>query len=400
MCTDGSILCYKHTHADESLLEMTSSLLTGKAKQEADIKHRILQLPTTEENKVVVLKHLANMQRVDINSVEYYKNQLFVDRCLAFPWHTYYNINTVMTHSDIKTFIHHLQTQLDTHIFGMHTVKNELINMVCKMITNPTSNRNNIALYGAAGVGKSKFIQVLANVLRIPLKVVSLGGVKDSAFFLGHAYVYVESGPGKIMQSIMDAGVSNPIVYFDELDKVSQTDTGKDVHSFLCYLTDPCQNTAFTDHYFYGMHFDLSKVMYVFTFNDISKIDSILLDRLNLIHIKTPNDNEICTILERHCIPEIVKNIGMKSHVRLLPSQLKTIVGTFKHTFDPATSSGIREYYRIVEKILLQVNTDILLGKRTDICDMINDTEFQQYLDIVHDSYPTMSMPQHTHMYS
>jgi ATP-dependent Lon protease len=244
----------------------------------------------------------------------------------------------------------------------MESVKNEIMNVVCKFITNPNSNRNNIALYGPAGVGKSKFIKILSDILEIPLKTISLGGVKDSSFFLGHGYVYVESGPGKIIQNVIDSNIQNPIMYFDELDKISETDNGKDIFSFLCYLTDPTENKSFSDHYFYGMNFDLSKIFYVFTFNDMNKIDKILLDRLNIIKVECPLEDEIITIVENYCVPEIVKNIGIDKKISFERENLKYIVNYCKNSIDKIVTSGIREYYRIIEKILLELNKDILLN--------------------------------------
>lgn len=336
-----------------------------KKLQEDSLKSRIFTLPTSDQNKSVIYKHYTNMKRSDPNSTEYYKNQIFVDLALNYPWNKKYNINDIIIKdygTKITNFLNYIKYRLDNEIYGMESVKNEIMNVVCKFITNPNSNRNNIALYGPAGVGKSKFIKVLSNVLGIPLKTISLGGIKDSSFFLGHGYVYVESGPGKIIQNISDSNIQNPIMYFDELDKVSETDNGKDIFSFLCYLTDPTENDHFSDHYFYGMHFDLSKVFYVFTFNDINKIDKILLDRLNIIKVECPSDDEIMTIIENHCIPEIVKNIGIDKQITFERINLKYILNYCKDSINKVITSGIREYYRIIEKILLELNKDILLN--------------------------------------
>lgn len=370
-------------------------VVNERLTNEETIKQRILSLETSDENKGVIHKHYNNMKKLDPNSTEYYKNQIFVDQSLAYPWNNLYNINDTFINkdNDVKTFIEYLKKCLDEQISGMDHVKNEIINIVCKMITNPKSNRNNIALHGAAGVGKSKFIKVLSQVLGLPMKVISLGGIKDSSFFLGHGYVYVESGPGKIIQNVIDSKIANPIMYFDELDKVSETDNGKDIYSFLSYLTDNTQNNEFTDHYFYGMKFDLSRVFFVFTFNDVTKIDKILLDRLNVVYVSTPDDDEIITILQNHCLPEIISNIGLQKPLLLDNSQLKLIHSTFKHTIDTNVSSGIREYYRILEKVILEVNKDILLG----IFDTFNHTNpirlelklFEHYLNQITSQYAT-----------
>lgn len=339
--------------------------IVNKKLLEDNIKEKILNLETSDANKSVIFKHYNNMKRTDSNSTEYYKNQLFVDAGLSYPWNNFYNVNDQIEKIGILNFINSLKIRLDSEIHGMDSVKNEIINVVCKFITNPHSNRNNIALYGPAGVGKSKFIKILSDILELPMKTISLGGIKDSSFFLGHGYVYVESGPGKILQNVIDSKISNPILYFDELDKVSETDNGKDIFSFLCYLTDPTQNTTFTDHYFYGMHFDLSKIFYVFTFNDINKIDKILLDRLNIIKIDCPSDNDIIKIIEKHCIPEIIKNIGIKYKIEFGKNNIQSIINYCKNSFDKSITSGIREYYRIIEKIILELNKTILLYPET-----------------------------------
>ncbi len=376
--------------------------LVNKKLQEENIREKILGLPTSDTNKSVIFKHYNNMKRTDQNSTEYYKNQLFVDMSLSYPWSNYFNINNHIENS-IPEFIDKIKQNLDKEIYGMDSVKNEILNVVCKFITNPQSNRNNIALYGAAGVGKSKFIKVLSDTLQLPMKVISLGGIKDSSFFLGHGYVYVESGPGKILQNVIDSKISNPILYFDELDKVSETDNGKDIFSFLCYLTDPTQNNRFTDHYFYGMQFDLSKVFYVFTFNDIEKIDKILLDRLNIISVNTPSDEEITTILQVHCIPEIVKNIGIQQKIVFPQSSIKSIVDHCKNSIDKSVSSGVREYYRVIEKILLELNKKILVEQKSSLTEneiVIDEILFQDLFNKIKEQliYKEESNQYH-HMY-
>ena len=160
------------------------SKLVNKKIQEETIRDKIFELPTNEINKSIIFKHYNNMKRTDPNSTEYYKNQIFVDLSLSYPWSKYYNINDNIKNQTINSFLTRIQSNLDKEIYGMSSVKNEIINIVCKFITNPSSNRNNIALCGAAGVGKSKFIKVLSDTLGLPMKTISLGGVKDSSFFL------------------------------------------------------------------------------------------------------------------------------------------------------------------------------------------------------------------------
>ena len=411
ICKNENTFCKKHDILDEKNNDDHKNIpiihinkFLNKKVQEDVIKEKILSIPTNDQNKSVIYKHYNNMKRTDSTSTEYYKNQLFVDLALSYPWDKQYNIHDIINDKGIPTFLEMIKNKLDKNIHGMDSVKNEILNVVCKFITNPTSNRNNIALYGPAGVGKSKFIKVLADILGLPIKTISLGGIKDSSFFLGHGYVYVESGPGKILQNVIDSKISNPIMYFDELDKVSETDNGKDIFSFLCYLTDPTQNKSFSDHYFYGMTFDLSRVFYVFTFNDIDKIDKILLDRLNIIKIQSPSDEDTIKIIEHHCIPEIVSNIGIQQEIIFEKENIKFIINYCKNSINKTITSGIREYYRIFEKILLELNKDILLNFNkfaTTTSILINQNMFTLLFNIIKDqlNYDNISSSFANHMY-
>lgn len=379
-----SVYCQRHdliVNSDNKTDNSTLAVLSKRKKTLLDVQTKILALDTSDTNKSVILKHYKNTLTTDPNSTEYYKNKMFVDQAIAYPWNDFFDIKSAVGKQSVAKFIQNLKEKLDEEIYGMDDVKNEFINMVCKFITNPTSNRNNIALYGAAGVGKNRFVKVLSEVLGLPMREISLGGIKDASFFLGHGYVYVESGPGKIIQNMIDSKVSNPIIYFDELDKVSETDNGKDIYSFLTYLTDSSQNTQFTDHYFYGMKFDLSRVFYIFTFNDISKIDKILLDRLNIIYIRSPTDEETVKILSKHCLAEIIKNVGITKEIKITNNQLEMIIQEYKFMIDHKVSSGVRTYYRVVEKMMLEINKDILLNKFDHTKSIVLTNEkFKEYL--------------------
>lgn len=377
---DNTSFCTLHFNTEMNKINIRQS---GHEK----LKVKILQLDTCVENKSVILKHYNNMLRADYLSTEYYKNFIFIERALEFPWNKYYDLKSAIGEIPIKSYVEYVQTCFDREIHGMDNVKNELINMICKFITNPYTVRNNIALYGDAGIGKSKFVKVLSSVLGIPLRVIPLGGVKDSSFFTGHGYVYVESGPGKIIQNVIDSKVSNPIIYFDELDKVSESDKGNDIYSFLTYLTDPTQNNEFSEQYFYGMKFDLSKVLYIFTFNDISKISKILLDRLNIIYVDSPSEKDIIQILKTHCIPDICRNIGVPKHITFTDSQLNELIQKFRQIKMPGCS-GVRLYYKLIEKMLLEINKEMLITDNNNSYSnetvlTISDSKFQKYLSII-----------------
>jgi len=373
------VLCNKFSC--ELHKEVQNYIPQYELKLEENIKQKILDLETSIENKTVIMRHYQNLQKLDPSTSEYYKNQLFVDKALSVPWNKWFNLTSiVMTRASVKIFIENIKNEFDKEIYGMENVKNEIINYICKIITNPSSQKNNIALYGPAGVCKTKFIKILAKILKMPLKIISLGGVKDSNFLLGNGYVYVESNCGAIIDSIIETQIMNPILYFDELDKVSNTEHGQDIYSVLSNVTDPTINTRFSDHYFRGIHFDLSKIFYIFTFNDITKINKVLLDRLNIIHIDNPSNKDKVIILEKHCLPEIILNIGLKNNIIFDNSCFQEIIEYTQNQIDKNISSGIRESIRILEKILLEINKETLLNYHTNFIYITIDI-FRKYFN-------------------
>jgi glycosyltransferase involved in cell wall biosynthesis len=141
-----------------------------------------------------------------------------------------------------------------------------------------------ICLQGQAGVGKTSFIRNgISKILNRPFKHINMGGICDGDYLIGHESTYVGSKPGMIVNSLIESKVMNPIIFMDEVDEISNSEKGIDVQSVLIHLTDPVQNSDFQDKYFGGLKIDLSKVLFVFSCNDESKISPILKDRLNII---------------------------------------------------------------------------------------------------------------------
>lgn len=369
--------------------------LKKRLMNEENVKQKILDLDTCIGNKTNIMKQFLNIEKLDINTTEYYKNQLYIDQALLIPWNKYYNIRdqiginghyfTLDEHIHdkilVKNFIENVKKELDESIFGMENVKNEIINYVCKFITNPHSQKNNIALYGSAGVCKTKFIKILSKALNLALKIISLGGMKDSSYLLGHSQTYQDSKCGIIIQSIIESKIMNPILYFDELDKVSNSEYGQDIYSVLSNLTDPTINSNFKDRYFSNLSIDLSKLFYVFTFNDISKINKVLLDRLNVIYVTNPTKKEKVTILKNYCLQDIKQNIGIPLEIDFDDECYNIVIDYTDKNIDSRISSGIRESMRVLEKVILEVNKEILLNKFDTNKLTININEFTQYFN-------------------
>ena len=387
--------------SSETLLRsaFVEELLDNFLKKEVPIKSKILELDTTMENKLYMFKHYANMKSLDESSTEYYKNKTWLDNALSIPFNKYATFidNTVMStvastiastvastnKQIIGDLLKSIHQSLDQHVYGLENVKQEIMNFVMKMIVqNKTTNSSNvIGLYGKAGIGKTRIVKGLSQILKIPLKTIPLGGSKDCSFLSGHSFVYVESRAGKVMNSIIESKVMNPILFFDELDKVSKSEFGHDIYSFLIHLTDPSQNNQFHDHYFTGLNIDLSKCFFIFAMNDLSEIDPILLDRMHLIHIPSPTDAEKYHIIKDYIFKEHIQNLNIQCTM-----SDETIHHIIKLTEQNNNTSGLRYAKHIIEKVLVSLLKDYFMSKLDSIPEEITIEHFDKYIQKLEDN--------------
>jgi len=244
-------------------------------------KFRVLELPVSDSVKASVIKKLDALDKMDIDGGESHKLQTWVDGFLRIPFGK--NVPLPVQIKDgpkpCAGFLADASSTLDKAVYGMQPAKIQILQILAQWISNPSSVGNVIALKGPMGVGKTSFAKNgVANVLKRPFEFFSLGGAADSANFVGHAYTYEGSTWGRVADSLMNARCMNPVMYFDELDKVSTTPHGDEIVSMLIHMTDRSQNTQFHDRYFAGVDFDLSQCLFVFSFNDETKVHPILKD--------------------------------------------------------------------------------------------------------------------------
>jgi ATP-dependent Lon protease len=254
---------------------------------------------------------------------------------------------------DIKTYFKKTTEKLDEVAYGMDTVKEEIVDCISQMIsTNNTAMPRVICLQGSAGCGKTNIIRNgVSKVLNRPFHQINMGGISDADYLIGHESTYVSSKPGMIVQSLINSKVMNPIIFMDEIDKISKTEKGDDIQSVLIHLTDPIQNSDFQDKYFSGLSIDISKVLFIFSCNDDSKLSPILKDRLNIIRVKEPTVADKAVIGKKYILKELIPNIGL-NEVDIEEEDVKYIINKYCKE-----DVGLRSLKKCIETILMKINT-------------------------------------------
>jgi ATP-dependent Lon protease len=330
----------------------------GKQSKQNVLKQRILDSGMLEKDKQYVLSRLENIDVEKEKAVEWFES------LLKIPFGKYADnpIKVENPIEEIHTYFDQTYEKLDEAVYGMDKVKEDIVNYIAQFIsTNNKSSPRVIGLCGSAGIGKTVIIRRgLAEALKRPMKTVSMGGIRDSSTFVGFEYTYSGSRYGMLSQCLMDAEVMNPIIFMDELDKISLTNDGLDIQNLLIHITDPVQNMTYQDKYFSGVTVDLSKVIFVFAFNDVNLINPILKDRINIINVPDPDMEAKVIIGKKYLVKEISPNIGFKeSDIVFTDEIVRYIIKTYCNK-----DKGVRGLKKCIETIMLKINTARFLGSR------------------------------------
>jgi ATP-dependent Lon protease len=239
-------------------------------------------------------------------------------------------------------------------IYGQKLAKEKILEFVGKWITNPKSTNEPLAFIGDKGTGKTTLAKEgIAKALGRPFVMISLGGESDVSSFKGHDYTYEGSRWGIIIDILINTQCMNPIIFFDELDKISTTNAGEEINGMLIHLTDTTQNDSFLDKYFSGIQFDFSKAMFIFSYNDPAKLNPILRDRLTEIKFTPFKQKEKIVIANDFLIMKACNNIGLKKENYIFDEDtLKDLI----EKYIDKEEAGIRSLKRIIETIFLRIN--------------------------------------------
>lgn len=247
---------------------------------------------------------------------------------------------------------------MDSEVYGHQATKDQLVKILAHTITNPQEGGNVFALQGPPGIGKTALIQDgISKALGRPFAFISLGGATDASFLEGHDFTYEGSQPGRIVEILQQAKCMNPVIYFDELDKVSETAKGDEIINILMHLTDSTQNSHFNDKYFGGINFDLSKAIIIFSFNEEHKVSRILRDRMKIIRVKGYKMLDKINIGRDYLIPKLIKQIGLDDiKLNITDELLEFMIDTYTN------EGGVRKLKEMLNDIFLEINLRKLEG--------------------------------------
>lgn len=219
-----------------------------------------------------------------------------------------------LSSTTVEAALANAKKMMDKHVTGHTEAKVEILKLVCQSLLQGSerggASQYSLGFEGPPGVGKTHFVRVaLAAALNRPLVTIPLGGATDVSYLLGHLYVYEGSKEGRLAAGLIEARCCNPIVYFDELDKVSTSERGTELISALIHLVDPTANMDLRDRYFHDIDIDFSKCTFVFSYNDASRVSPILLDRIKRIRMPAPTEAERRMIICDHLVPRVQKRL-------------------------------------------------------------------------------------------
>lgn len=366
----------EHTYNDSSEEDYYRSLTKKQRKKidktEQDIlrvnlktkplRFQILESQMDVKLKALAMSKLEKLYMLDPNAGEYFKSLNYIENLIRIPVGVYKNmpVNSSSNITKISEFLDNSRTKLDEKIYGHDDVKEQIIQLLGKWISNKDSKGLAIGLHGPPGCGKTALCKSVAEAIGRPMGFVSLGGMAstDSSILLGHSYTYEGSRWGKIADILMNCQCMNPVFFFDELDKISNTRHGEEIVNVLIHLTDATQNTKFHDRYYCDVELDVSRSLFIFSYNDETLVNPVLKDRLVTIEASGYTIKQKVKIATGHMLPAIYKDFGIDASVFDFSDEILEYIIT-----KVTEEKGVRNFQRGLEHIIGQANLHRLLKK-------------------------------------
>ena len=307
----------------------------------------IMALKIDDKSREKLLKEADRLAKLPAASQEAFVIKNYLDTVLDLPWGVY---------SKAKLSLEKAEAVLEKEHYGLKKVKERILEFLAVHMLNPEIKGQIICLSGPPGIGKTSIAKSVAKAMGRKYARVSLGGVRDEADIRGHRKTYVGAMPGRIITAISQAGTSNPLILFDEIDKLC-SDIKGDPSSAMLEVLDSEQNNAFRDHYI-EVPFDLSKAVFLTTANDVSRIPAPLLDRMEIIELPSYTAEEKYHITKEHLIPKQLKEHGLKtSQLKIADEAINDIIQFY------TKEAGVRNLERKIASICRKSAKKIAAGE-------------------------------------
>ena len=328
----------------------------------AELEQKIEDSKIPEDLKGKLVKEIARLKRMPDFSSEASVIRSYVETVLELPWD-----KSTKDEIDIKK----AQEILDEDHYGLEEVKERILEFLAVKKLNNTLKGSIICLVGPPGVGKTSLAHSIARSMNRKFTRISLGGVRDEAEIRGHRRTYVGAMPGRIVNSLKQVGVNNPVMLFDEIDKMASDFRG-DPASAMLEVLDPAQNSTFEDHYI-DHTFDLSKVFFVCTANDIGGIPGPLRDRMEIIFIESYTEFEKLNIAKKYLIPQTKEENGLNDYkIPFSDASILKVINEYTR------EAGVRSLRREISKIFRKMAKEILIEKTSKLS--VTETKIKKYL--------------------
>lgn len=353
----------KEYFLQQQIKNIQDELGTGQDEEVENLRDKAAKKQWSEEVGKIFDRELAKLERLNPQSPDYNVQLSYLQVLLSLPWNVY---------SQDSLNIQNAEKVLNKDHYGLEKVKERILEHLAVLKLKGDMKSPIICLYGPPGVGKTSLGRSIATSLKRKYIRMSLGGVHDEAEIRGHRKTYIGAMPGRIIKSLIKAETSNPVIILDEIDKLGSDHHG-DPSSALLEVLDPEQNNSFHDNYV-DIDYDLSKVMFIATANNIGAIPPPLLDRMELIEVSGYITEEKIEIARRHLIPKELENNGLtKDNVKFTPSAIEYIIENYTR------ESGVRELEKKISKVMRKIALEIASDKFTERHDL-KPTDIKQYL--------------------
>ena len=307
----------------------------GGSEETAELREQLAKANLPEAVQKEVDRELKRLGRMSENAADYQVARSYLELIAELPWHT---------RTEDALDLKHAQEVLDEDHYGLEDVKDRILESLAVMQLNPEAKAPILCLVGPPGVGKTSLGQSIARAMGRKFERLSLGGLHDEAELRGHRRTYIGAMPGRLIQAVRRAGVSNPVLMLDEIDKLGRDFRG-DPAAALMEILDPAQNKEFRDNYL-NLPFDLSKVFFITTANTLEGIPRPLLDRMEVMDLTGYSDREKREIARRYLIPRQRVETGLEEGQLDIPDDVLTLV-IRRYTRE----AGVRELERVIGRL-------------------------------------------------